>query len=141
VPRCTHASCARSGRLAAASYATVRSFAALALLAGLAVSVAACGGGGDDSGVRSQPASTVAANATTSPSERDRPGESTSEPVLVVTAPSTTSATPPPTGESADTSESLAGDLAAIDADLAGIDAALHDYDQITATTEGDPSR
>jgi hypothetical protein len=114
----------------------LRSYAGAACLAAtLAVSVAACGGdGGDELDSRTDPVPTTTTGA----------GPTTS--VLMVSEPPTTTtpaATAPDPGGDIGTEigTEIDEELASIDADLSELDAALNDFDQMTATTEGDPSK
>ena len=109
----------------------LRSYAGAACLAAtLAVSVAACGGdGGDELGTLD---GSVPATSTTEAIP------STS--VVVVSEPPATTVAPAPSSADLDTAD-LDEELASIDAELSELDAALEDFDQMTATTEGDPSK
>jgi hypothetical protein len=111
--------------------APARSFAAACLVVTLAVSVAACGadGGGEDGdvlGTRNVPVttSTVAEDTATT---------------YVVSEPPSPSPTAP--AAAADLGNAMADELSSIDSQLAELDAALEEFDQMTATTEGDPSK
>jgi hypothetical protein len=86
----------------------------------LAATLTACGGRGQVEGrVLISPSTSAVAAATTSP----------------VQTPATT------TGAGTTAAPSVDRDLQTLDSQLAGVQAAIDDYDQMTATTEGDPSR
>jgi hypothetical protein len=89
----------------------------------LAASVAGCGGRGADDADRLTGVVTTV----------DPPGTTAPATTVAVSAPPVT--TVAPVDAELDTA------LSSIDAELRELDAALKDFDQITATTEGDPSQ
>jgi hypothetical protein len=103
--------------------APARSFAVACSAAVFAVSVAGWGDRGDELGSRTDPVPTTVLAAA--------PSTTAAAPTLIVTQPPATT-TP---------AVDLDQQLQSVDAELAELGAALQDFDQMTATTEGDPSR